>query len=172
MNGTTKVQGHGCQMRIGVYLRGWYDLQCQTQRLGRGIQVHWTCPVNWVKNIVEGKNQGSFCGIVFAICRLKRVEIGYEIVRSRIRACIVFHGAILSAILDFVIGFVSIFYNWCALPLRTIQWKKRSLCINKWLTCRQLLWFIAAILFVILGFVIRFVSNFKNWYTPSLRAIQ
>ena len=31
--------------------------------------------------------------------------------------------AILSAILEFVIGFVSNFYNSCALSLRTIQWK-------------------------------------------------
>ena len=32
--------------------------------------------------------------------------------------------AILSAILEFVIRFVSNFYNWCSVSLRTSQWKK------------------------------------------------
>ena len=37
-----------------------------------------------------------------------------------------------------VIRFVSNFYNSCALSLRTIQWKKRSPYINKWLSYNQL----------------------------------
>ena len=42
-----------------------------------------------------------------------------------------FAPAILSAILDFVFGFVSNFCNWCALSLRTIQWKNEvSILIN------------------------------------------
>ena len=41
--------------------------------------------------------------------------------------------AILSAILEFVIGFASNLYNWCALSLRTIQCKHEvSIIINKW----------------------------------------
>ena len=44
---------------------------------------------------------------------------------------------ILSATLEFVIGFVSNFYNWCPVSLRTIQWKKRSLYISKWLIYSQ-----------------------------------
>ena len=40
---------------------------------------------------------------------------------------------ILSAILEFVIGFVSNFYNWCPVSLRTIQWKNEvSILINDW----------------------------------------
>ena len=43
--------------------------------------------------------------------------------------------AILSAILEFLIGFVSNFYSWCALSLRTIQRKYEfSILINSWAT--------------------------------------
>ena len=43
--------------------------------------------------------------------------------------------AILSAILEFVIGFVSNFYSWCTLSLRTIQRKNEiSVLINGWVT--------------------------------------
>ena len=44
------------------------------------------------------------------------------------------YGAILSAILEFVIQFVSNFYNWCPVSLRTIQWKNEvSALINGWI---------------------------------------
>ena len=33
---------------------------------------------------------------------------------------------------------LSNFYNWCPVSLRTIQWKKRSLHINRWLSYGQL----------------------------------
>ena len=39
---------------------------------------------------------------------------------------------------NFVIGFVSNFWNWIPVSLRTIQWKKRSFYINKWLSYSQL----------------------------------
>ena len=43
--------------------------------------------------------------------------------------------AILFAILEFVIRFVSNFYNWCPVSLRTIQWKNEvSVLINDWVT--------------------------------------
>ena len=43
--------------------------------------------------------------------------------------------AILSAILKFVIRFVSNFYNWCPVSLRTVQWKNEvSTLINGWVT--------------------------------------
>ena len=43
--------------------------------------------------------------------------------------------AILSAILEFVIGFVSNFYSWCALSLLTIQRKDEvTILINSWAT--------------------------------------
>ena len=46
-----------------------------------------------------------------------------------------FRAAILSAILEFVIGFVSNLYNWCALSLRTIQWKNKVfILLNCWVT--------------------------------------
>ena len=50
--------------------------------------------------------------------------------------------------------------------------KKRSLCINKWLSYSQLYCFTAAILSAILEFVIGFVSIFYNWCPVSLRTIQ
>ena len=77
-----------------------------------------------------------------------------------------------SAILEFIIGCVSTFYNWCALSLRIIQWKNEILYINKWLSYCQLSCFTAAILSAILEFVIRFVSNFYNWCLVSLSKIQ
>ena len=49
-----------------------------------------------------------------------------------------FTAAILSAILEFVIGFVSNFYNGSPVSLRTIQCKNRNLYINKWLSYSQL----------------------------------
>ena len=68
--------------------------------------------------------------------------------------------AILSAILEFVIAFVSNFHNRRALSLRTIQWtNERSLYINKRLNYSQLQWFTAAILSANLEFVIGFLSN-------------
>ena len=57
---------------------------------------------------------------------------------AELQPIIVFYGAILSAILEFVIEFVLNFYNWCALSLRTIQRKKWSIGINKWLSYSQL----------------------------------
>ena len=74
-----------------------------------------------------------------------------------------FSAAILSAMLNFVIGFLSNFYNWCVLSLCTIQWKKRSLYINKWLSYGKLLCFTAAILFDILEFVIRYVQTLTDY---------
>ena len=48
-----------------------------------------------------------------------------------------FTAAILSAIFEFVIEFVSIFYNWCPVSLSTIQWKKVvSILINGWVTAK------------------------------------
>ena len=50
-----------------------------------------------------------------------------------------------------------------------IRWN--AICY-KWLSCSQLEWFTATILFAILKFVIGFVSNFYIWCGLSLDAIQ
>ena len=44
----------------------------------------------------------------------------------------------LSAILEFVIGFVSKFYNSCVLSLHTIQLKNQVYINKKWLSYSQL----------------------------------
>ena len=70
--------------------------------------------------------------------------------------------AILSAILEFVIGFVSNVYTHVRCHYAQFSDKKRSLHINKWLSYGQILCFMAAILSVILEFAIEFMSNFYN----------
>ena len=45
--------------------------------------------------------------------------------------------AILFPILEFANGYVSIFYNWCSVSLRTIQCKNEvSILINGWITAK------------------------------------
>ena len=49
--------------------------------------------------------------------------------------------AILSVILELIIGFVSNFYSWCALSLRTIQRKNEVfILINGWVTANYSVW--------------------------------
>ena len=79
--------------------------------------------------------------------------------------------AILYSLLEFVIRFVSNFYTWCPVSLRTIQWTTRSLYINKWLMYSQFWCFTAAILSAILEFVMKFASNVYNWCSLSFPTI-
>ena len=56
---------------------------------------------------------------------------------AELQPIIVFHSCHFSAILEFVIGFLSNFYNWCPMSLRTIRWKNEvSILINGWVTVK------------------------------------
>ena len=52
----------------------------RTLRLGQEIQVLWIHLGRLSGEYVECKKQGSFCGIVFAICRLKELKLFHEII--------------------------------------------------------------------------------------------